>query len=102
MANFAGNGTENKGPSVAELQRLIKNRSKLEFFLVNGKSVTGILKWFDPQAFSIIQDDQSTFTLLRPGVVGYKVSSDTGPTRGMTDQKEAGPQKQVGSKKHAR
>ena len=66
---------ELKRPSIAELQRLVRDKTRLEFHLVNGKKLYGRIKWFDDQAISMVEDDDSTFTLLRPALVGYKIKS---------------------------
>lgn len=70
---MAINGQENKGPSIAELQRFIREKSKLEFLLQNGDKYIGTLRWFDEHCFSIIQDDNNPITLLKSGVVGYRL-----------------------------
>jgi sRNA-binding regulator protein Hfq len=71
---MATNGQDNKGPSIAELQRFVREKAKLEFWLSTGKSITGTLRWFDEHCFSLVQDDNSTITLTKSGVVGYKQS----------------------------
>ena len=60
-----------KGPSIAELQRLIREKTNLEFILNNGKKEHGTLKWFDEQGFCL-QQENGTITLLRNGVIGYR------------------------------
>jgi len=60
-----------KGPSIAELQRFIREKTTLEFLLSNGKKEQGALKWFDELGFCI-QQDSGTLTLLRSGVIGYR------------------------------
>lgn len=65
--------SENKAPSVAELQKYVRDKVLLEFLCVDGKSkFTGSLRWFDEEAFNIKQEDGSTITLLRSAVVGYR------------------------------
>jgi hypothetical protein len=71
---MATNGQDNKGPSIAELQRFVKEKAKLEFWLSTGKTITGRLRWFDENCFSVVQDDDSFITLTKSGVVGYKQS----------------------------
>ena len=66
------NGVENKGPSIAELQRFVRSQTRLEFWLVTGKSFQGSLRWFDEHCYSIIEDDGGAVTLVKSGVVGYK------------------------------
>ena len=67
-------GRENKGPSVAELQRFIRDGTKLEFLLNNGDRLVGKLRWFDEEAFSIVPEDQQPITILRMAVVAYRLS----------------------------
>jgi hypothetical protein len=68
---------EAKGPSVAELQRFIREKTKLKFILSNGKSEDGILRWFDEHAFNLEQD-AGTVTLLRSGVIAYRAKAKSG------------------------
>ena len=63
---------ENKGPSIAELQRFIRDKTPLEFILVNSQKMNGRLRWFDEDCFSLIQSDEANITLLRTGVIGYR------------------------------
>lgn len=63
-----------KGPSIAELQRFVREKTSLEFILSNGKKELGTLKWFDEQAFCL-QQASGTITLLRTGVVGYRAKA---------------------------
>jgi hypothetical protein len=65
----------NKGPSVAELQRHIREKSKLEFLLSNGDRLVGRLRWFDDQAFSVVPDGQQPITILRVAVLAYRLST---------------------------
>jgi len=62
---------EAKGPTVAELQRFIREKTNLEFILSNGAREYGTLKWFDEHAFCL-QQDHSCITLMRSGVIGYR------------------------------
>lgn len=63
---------EHKGPSVAELQRFIREQARLEFLLSNGDRLVGKLRWFDDQAFSVIPEGQQPITILRLSVVAYR------------------------------
>jgi hypothetical protein len=63
---------ENKGPSIAELQRFIQDKTQLEFILVNSQKISGRLRWFDEESFSVVQADDSNITLLKLGVIGYR------------------------------
>lgn len=65
---------EAKAPSVAELQRFIREKTNLEFILSNGKKEFGTLRWFDEHSFSV-QQENGTLTLLRTGVIGYRVKA---------------------------
>ncbi len=64
------NQNEGKLPSIAELQRFIKDGERLTFKTVDGTSYTGKLRWFDVQAFSLTLDN-GDFTLIRGNVIGY-------------------------------
>ncbi len=61
-----------KGPSVAELQRFIRDKARLEFLLVNGERLVGTLRWFDEHAFSVIPEGQQPITILRASVLAYR------------------------------
>ncbi len=65
---------EAKGPSVAELQRFIREKAELEFILSNGSTERGVLRWFDENAFSI-QQDVGSLTVLRTGVIAYRTAT---------------------------
>jgi small nuclear ribonucleoprotein (snRNP)-like protein len=71
---MATNGQESKGPSTAELQRFIRDKSNVEFLLNNGDKYSGTLRWFDEHCYSIVQDDNNPITLLKTGVVGYRLT----------------------------
>jgi hypothetical protein len=65
-------GQESKGPSIAELQRFIREKTNLEFVLSNGERLSGKLRWFDEHGFSV-ELETGSMTLLRTGVIGYGV-----------------------------
>lgn len=69
---MASTGPENKGPSVAELQRFVRAKTLVQFWLVNGKTFEGTLRWFDENCYSVVQADGSAITLTKSGVAGYK------------------------------
>ena len=69
---MATNGQDNKGPSIAELQRFVREQTRLEFWLGTGKILQGTLRWFDEFCYSLTQDDGTTITLMKSGVIGYK------------------------------
>lgn len=61
-----------RGPSMAELQRFIREKKQIEFVLVTGDKVFGTLKWFDEHAFCLAIGPEQTFTILRSAVVAYR------------------------------
>jgi hypothetical protein len=66
-------GQESKSPSVAELQKFVRDKVKLEFLLSNGEKFVGTLRWFDDNCFSLIQEYEGPITLVRTSVLGYRV-----------------------------
>lgn len=68
-------GKDNRGPSIAELQRYIREKVRIRFTLNNGEEVVGTLRWFDENAFSIVLEGEQPFTILRNAVVGYRKHS---------------------------
>jgi hypothetical protein len=64
-------GTNNRGPSIAELQRFIREKDTLVFMLANGEKIVGVLRWADESAFQILPTGQQPFTILRSAIVGY-------------------------------
>lgn len=66
---------ENKGPSIAELQRYIREQKQLEFLLSNGDRLIGKLKWFDEQAFSVVTEGEDQITILRLAVLAYRLKA---------------------------
>ncbi len=66
-------GSTGKGPSVAELQKLIRDTRPIEIILLTGQKIRGLLKWFDETAYCIILDDGESITLLRSAVIGYRM-----------------------------
>ena len=69
---MAQGGQDNKIPSVAELQRFVRDKVKVEFLLNNGDKYVGTLRWFDEACFSIVQDYEGPLTILRSAVVSYR------------------------------
>jgi len=67
--------SENKGPSVAELQKFIREKTRVEFILTNGNKFVGTLRWFDTNAFSLIEEDKKPITLLRSAVLAYRCTN---------------------------
>lgn len=72
------NSNEGRGPSVAEIQRFIREGVLLEFIIIGGGSIRGKLRWFDDQAFSVKPDGSNPITVLRHSVVGYRVAEGSG------------------------
>ena len=66
------NGQGNKGPSVAELQKFMREKARIEFHLMNGEKTEGVLRWFDEDAFSIELEEKSFLTILRRGIISYR------------------------------
>lgn len=69
-------GSQGKGPSVAELQKLVREKQQIELLLITGDKKSGFLRWFDDSAFCLSQANNETMTLLRSAVVGYQVIAD--------------------------
>lgn len=65
-------GQESRSPSVAELQKFVRDKVKLEFLLNNGEKFVGTLRWFDDSCFSLVQEYEGPITLLRTSVLGYR------------------------------
>lgn len=61
-----------KGPSVAELEKYVREKVRLEFFVAGGNSYSGTLRWFDEGAFALSTKDGEPLTLLKSSVIGYK------------------------------
>lgn len=66
------NGQDHKLPSVAELQKFIREKVKVEFILTNSARFVGTLRWFDEDTYAITQDSGDHVTLLRSGVLCYR------------------------------
>ena len=67
-------GPNDKGPSVAELQRFIREKVRLEFLLADGNRLVGTLRWFDDHAFSVSPEGEQPLTILRTAVLAYRQS----------------------------
>lgn len=65
-------GDGGKGPSIAELQRFIRDKKRIEFVLITGDKVYGTLRWFDDAAFCLTMGGDQSFTILRSAVVAYR------------------------------
>jgi hypothetical protein len=90
-------GSIPKGPSVAELQRIIREKRLVEMILLTGQKIRGTLKWFDEQAYCIVLDEGETITLLRTAIIGYRTvpgpaaGAGPGPVPGPAPAKPAAP-----------
>jgi sRNA-binding regulator protein Hfq len=60
--------------SATELIRHRDERKTLTFSLVNGATVTGVVRWFDETAYHIGTADGSELTLLKHAVLYYKAT----------------------------
>ncbi|HEY9711962.1 MAG TPA: hypothetical protein V6C72_00755 [Chroococcales cyanobacterium] len=65
-------GQERKSPSVAELQKFVRDKVKIELILANGDKYIGTLRWFDETSFSVVQEYEGPITILRSAVIGYR------------------------------
>ena len=65
-------GQDNKAPSVAELQKFVREKTKIEFLLVNSKKISGTLRWFDEHCFSVSEKDDAVITVMRTAVLTYR------------------------------
>src|SRR5580765_8274483 len=65
-------GSSNRGPSTAELQKFIRDKTTVVLLLANGDKVVGQLRWVDETAFQIQPDGQVPFTVLRSAVLGWQ------------------------------
>ncbi|MBX9690273.1 MAG: RNA chaperone Hfq [Candidatus Obscuribacterales bacterium] len=70
-------GSTGKGPSVAELQKMVREKRQVEMILLTGQKIRGALKWFDEQAYCIVLDDGESITLLRSAIIGYRLVPGT-------------------------
>jgi hypothetical protein len=62
---------ELKGPSAAEIKKIIREKSIVEFNLINGKTLTGSIVWADENAFHIQSDHNKVLTVLRTAIAYY-------------------------------
>jgi hypothetical protein len=84
-------GKDNRGPSIAELQRYIREKIQMKFKLNTGEEIVGVLRWFDEHAFSVQPAGEQPFTILRNAVVGYrKQNGDAGKPAPSAAKKETG------------
>lgn len=82
-------GDGGKGPSIAELQRFIRDKKRIEFVLVTGDKVYGTLRWFDEAAFCLTMGGDQSFTILRPAVVAYRATGGAASAAAKTPEPAA-------------
>ncbi len=61
-----------KTPGVAELEKYVREKTRLEFWVSTGDRISGKLRWFDDEAFALSDDAGDAVTLLKSSVIGYK------------------------------
>ncbi|MBY0547446.1 MAG: hypothetical protein K2W95_09155 [Candidatus Obscuribacterales bacterium] len=86
-----------KGPSIAELQRFIRDRKRIEFVLITGDKVYGTLRWFDDAAFCLTTGGDQSFTILRPAVVAYRAMGGSPAPAAPTKASDAAVQSEPAS-----
>lgn len=66
--------SEGKLPSIAQLQKFVREKTSIEVTCLDGKSsrFTGTLKWFDETALALQLEDGGEITLLRGALLGYR------------------------------
>ncbi len=69
---MSSNVKEHRAPSVAELQRFIREKTRLTFLLSNNDRISGSLRWFDEHCFSLEESEGEVTTLIRGSVISYK------------------------------
>lgn len=62
---------ELKGPSEAEIKKLIKFEAKVEFCTTTNQHFRGIVLWADQSAYHLKLENDRTVTLLKSAVVYY-------------------------------
>jgi hypothetical protein len=68
-------GEESKLPTVAQLQKYIREKTTLDIFCSDAKGTKyiGTLKWFDEISFCVKLEDASELTIQRSAVLAYRV-----------------------------
>jgi len=61
-----------KTPCVAELEKYVREKTRLEFWVATGDRIFGKIRWFDEEAIALIDDAGDAVTLLKSSVIGYK------------------------------
>lgn len=67
--------SENKLPSISQIQKLVRDKTSVEFYCLDGKSsrFSGVIKWFDGEAVLLKQEDGGEITLWKHALLGYRV-----------------------------
>jgi len=62
---------EIKGPSSAEIKNFIKEKSVVDFFMINSKTIRGQILWHDENVFHINSEDGQVLTIFKRAVMYY-------------------------------
>ena len=72
----SASGSGDKPPNIllhtAELIKYRDERKALQFTLVGGNTVEGVIRWFDDEAIHLVDADRSEMTLFKHGVLWYR------------------------------
>ncbi len=60
--------------SSAAMIRLRDEHTQLNFFLTNGQTLTGQVKWFDETTIHILAGEGAEITLLKHAILYYKAA----------------------------
>ena len=63
--------SELKGPAAAEIKQFIKEKSLIEFYLINENKLRGQIIWFDGDFFHIKLDSGQSITLIKNSLAYY-------------------------------
>jgi len=67
---------ELKGPSEAEIKKIIKFEQKIDIYTLNNLHFRGIVLWADQAAIHVKLENDKTLTLMRNAVSYYMVVQD--------------------------
>jgi len=67
---------ELKGPSEAEIKKIIKLEQKIDIYTINNLHFRGTVLWADQSAFHIRLESEKTFTIMKNAVSYYMVVQD--------------------------
>lgn len=67
---------EHKSPSKAQLQKIVRDKISMDVHCMdaNGTRYVGVLKWFDEDAFCLIDQDGDSVTISRRHILSYRQS----------------------------